>query len=127
MIHSKSCPRNWSIVRGPREAVTVKAENDASRCTTDTRSSLGNNIQHRLEIRRLAGDHAKNLTRCRLLLQGFGEIAITRLQFLKQPDVLDGDHGLGGEGFKQFYLFFREGANFSAANMNRSDRNGFSH
>ena len=36
--------------------------------------------------------------------KGFSKIAITRLQFFKQPDVLDGDHGLIGEGFEQLDL-----------------------
>ena len=39
----------------------------------------------------------KNLTRRGLLLQRF-------LEFLKQPHVLDGDHRLVGEGFKELDL-----------------------
>jgi len=35
---------------------------------------------------------------------------------LKQPDVLDGDDGLVGEGFKQLDLSVRERADLNAAN-----------
>ena len=61
------------------------------------RGTLGDGVQHRLNVRRRAGDHAKDLARGGLLLQRFGE-------FLEQPDVLDGDHGLVGKGFQQFDL-----------------------
>ena len=59
-------------------------------------------IQHRLDIRRRAGDDAQDFTRRGLLLQRL-------LEFLKQPHVLDGDHRLVGEGFKQLDLRRGEG------------------
>ena len=36
------------------------------------------------------------------------------IQFLEQPDVLDGDHGLVGEGLKEFDLRRSERAHFGA-------------
>ena len=49
----------------------------------------------------------KNLARRGLLLQRF-------LEFLKQPHVLDGDHGLVGEGFEKFDLRRGKGAHLGA-------------
>ena len=49
----------------------------------------------------------KNFARRRLLLQRF-------LEFLEQPHVLDGDHGLVGEGFEQLDLRRGEGAHLGA-------------
>ena len=43
-----------------------------------------------------------------LLLQRFGEIVGALAQFVEQPRVLDGDHGLGGEGLHQLDLLVGE-------------------
>ena len=59
--------------------------------------------KHRLNIRRRAGDDAQDLARRRLLLQRLFE-------FLEQPHIFDGDHGLIGEGFEKFDLRRGEGA-----------------
>ena len=76
-------------------------------CVAQPRRIFRHHIQHRLDVRRRAGDHAQNLTRRRLLLQRL-------LEFLEQPDVLDGDHGLIGEGFKQLDLRRGEGTHLGA-------------
>ena len=39
------------------------------------------------------------------MLQGFAQFCIALLKFFEQPDVLDGDDGLGGEGFEKFNMF----------------------
>ena len=67
----------------------------------------------------------KNLARCRLLLQGFGEFAVALLQFFEQSHVLDGDDRLVGEGLEKPDLLFREGTDFGATNINRPDGNTF--
>ena len=76
-------------------------------CVAQPRGIFGNGIQHRLDIRRRAGDDAQDFARRRLLLQRL-------LEFLEQPHVLDGDHGLVGEGFKQLDLRRSEGAHLGA-------------
>ena len=45
----------------------------------------------------------------RLLLERLGEIAVALLELLEQPDVLDGDDRLVGEGLKECDLLVREG------------------
>ena len=48
-------------------------------------------VQHRLDVGRRTRDNAQDFTCRRLLFQRF-------LEFLEQPDVLNSDHGLIGEG-----------------------------
>ena len=64
-------------------------------------------VQHRLNVRRRAGDDAQDFARRCLLLQRF-------LELLEQPHILDGDHGLIGEGFKKLDLRRGEGAHLDA-------------
>ena len=42
------------------------------------------------------------------------EVAVAFLQFFEQPHVLDGDHGLVGEGFEQLDLRRGEGTHLDA-------------
>ena len=46
-------------------------------------------------------DHAQDLARRGLLLEGLGERAVPRLELLEQAHVLDGDHRLVGEGLDE--------------------------
>ena len=84
---------------------------------------LNERIQHRLEIERRAAYDFQHFARRRLLLEGLGEVAVASLQFLEQPHVLDGDHGLVGEGFEKGDLFLRERTDLRSANHNRPDGN----
>ena len=88
---------------------------------TNARGVFCNDIQYRLNIRRRAGDDTQNFARRSLLLQGLGEIAVALLQFFEQPHVLDGDHRLVGEGFKQLDLRRGEGAHFGATRVQHSN------
>ena len=78
-------------------------------CVTQPRRILGHHIQHRLNIRRRAGDHAQNLARRRLLLQRFGELAVASIELVEKPDVLDGDDSLAGECLKKLDLLVGKG------------------
>src|SRR5215469_5950918 len=84
-------------MRGQAHDVSLNQPQHAILCAADARSPLSNGFQHRLDIRGRAGNHAQNLTRRSLLFQRLFE-------FVEQPDVFDGDHGLVGEGFEQFDL-----------------------
>ena len=51
----------------------------------------------------------RRIATCRgLLLQRFRDFAIARLDLVEQPDILDGDHSLVGEGLDQLDLLCRE-------------------
>ena len=78
------------------------------------RGTFGNGVQHRLNVRRRAGDDAQDFACRGLLLQRF-------VEFLKQPHVLDGDYGLVGEGFKQLDLRRSEGAHLDATRAQYSN------
>ena len=103
-----------------RQAKTV-AVNYAKwphRCIAQPCGGFGNHVEHRLDIRRRAGDNAQDFTRGRLLLQRF-------LEFLEQPHVLDGDHGLVGEGLEQLDLLVGEGTNLDVGGSDYTDRDAF--
>ena len=67
----------------------------------------------------------QHFTRCRLLLQSFAQFCVAFLQFFEQPHVLDGDHGLVGEGLQQSDLLLGEWADFGAPDQNNADRTPF--
>ena len=92
---------------------------------TNPRGALDDGVEDRLHVRGRAADDAEHLGRCRLMLQGLAQFCVALLEFLEQPHVLDGDHGLVGEGFKQLDLLFGKGSNFGAANHDRPNGNTF--
>ena len=49
------------------------------------------------------------------------QLARSRFEFLEQPHVLDGDHGLVGEGFEQLDLRRGEGAHLDATRVQCSN------
>ena len=83
---------------------------------TNPRGALDDGVKDRLHVRRRAADDAEHLGRCRLMLQGLAQFCIAFLQFFEQPDVLDGDDGLVGEGFEKSDLLIGERTNLRAAN-----------
>ncbi len=84
-------------------------------------------LEHRSEICGRARDDMQDLSRCRLLFQGLGEVAVACLEFLEQPDVLNGDGGLVGEGLQKGDLPLREEADFRARKLDRPDRDALAH
>ena len=60
------------------------------------------------------------------MLQRLAQFCVALLEFLKQPNVLDGDDRLIGKGFKKRDLLISERTNFRAANHDRADGNAFS-
>ena len=75
-------------------------------------------IQYWLNIRRRAGDDTQISLVAVCCSKRF-------LEFLEQPDVLDGDDGLVGEGFEQLDLLFREWANLGSANQDSTNGYAF--
>ena len=95
--------------------IAINAVHNGIGCATNTSSVLSNYIQHRLDIRRRAGDDAQNLARRCLLLQRFFE-------FVEQPHVLNGDHCLVSEGLHQLDLRRCEGTHLGATCEQSSDQ-----
>ena len=83
---------------------------------------LNEGLQHRLQIKRRPADHLQDFTGGGLLVEGFREIAIARLQLREQPHILDRDHGLVGEGFDEFDLLVGEWLDYAPAHQDETDR-----
>ena len=86
----------------PREPAVPFAESQYHVINAaNLRRALDYGVEDRLHVRRRAADDAEHLGRCRLMLQGLAQFRVALLDFLEQPDVFDGDHGLIGEGFQE--------------------------
>src|SRR4030095_2258305 len=82
----------------------------------------GNPSEDRLDISSRAADDAKDLARRRLLVERFAEGGVARLERLEQPDVLDGDDGLVGEGLHELDLRGRERLDLASSAPDGPDR-----
>jgi hypothetical protein len=63
-------------------------------------------VQDGLDLCRRAGDNAENFAGRGLLLKRLGKVAVSILQFLEQPNVLDCYDSLGGEALEELNLLF---------------------
>src|SRR5262245_35905086 len=104
------------------------AVNIGVRSFAEPRCTFGHHVQYWLNVRRGAGDHAKNFTRGSLLLQGFAKLRVRCFEFpgsmrelLEKADILDGDHRLVRERGDQFDLFIGKGENFLSLNQDHSE------
>jgi hypothetical protein len=84
-------------------------------------------VEHRLHIARRTADYPQDLARGGLLIQRPREVAIARLQLLEQPDVLDRDDGLVGEGLQEGDLFVREASRFAPRDPDCAERQPVPH
>ena len=101
---TKMSPRNHSVPLAESQHHVINPANP--------RGALDDGVEHRLHVRRRAADDAEHLGRRRLMLQRLAQFRVALAEFLEQAHVLDGDDGLGGEGFEQLDLFVRERTNF---------------
>src|SRR5215475_9663868 len=86
------CCNSSKLRRGP-EGIAIYAKDQSVTRFTQPRGIFRDYIQHWLDVCRRACDYAQDFTRRRLLFQRF-------LEFLEQPNILDGDNRLIGESFK---------------------------
>ena len=94
---------------------------------TNPRGALDNGVEYRLHVRGRAADDAEHLGGRRLMLQRLAQFRVALLEFLEQAHVLDGDHGLIGEGFQELICFSVKGSELMRSNKNCSNRNTFAH
>ena len=80
-----------------------------------------NGGEHSFEIERRVHRLATLAERAQLLDRAAKFIGALA-QFVKQPRILDGDNGLGGEGRDQLDLLVGEGTNFLAIHDERTDQ-----
>ena len=91
--------------------------------------AFGNRVEDWLDVGRRMADHAQDLARRRLLLQRLGDLRMSSgegsvlfLELREQPDVLNGDDCLIGEGLEQSDLFVRERVHLGAPEHYRAHR-----
>jgi hypothetical protein len=93
---------------------------------TNPGGALDDGVKDRLHVRGRAADDTEHLGGCGLMLQGLAQFCVTLAEFLKQPHVLDGDHGLVGEGFDEIDLPIRKRFDHVTPNREASYRRSFS-
>src|SRR6185369_14510523 len=72
--------------------------------TAEPCGGFNDDVQYRLQVGGRTADDAENVAGRGLLLQRFHQLLRASLHFLKQADVLDGNHRLVGEGGDQLDL-----------------------
>ena len=108
---TKMSPRNHSVPLAESQHHVIDP--------TNPRGALDDGVEHRLHVRRRAADDAEHLGRRRLMLQRLAQFRVALAEFLEQAHVLDGDHGLIGEGLEQRDLLVGERTNLRTANDDR--------
>src|SRR5262249_10794010 len=111
---TKMSPRNQSVPLPESKHHVINAANPCG--------ALNNGVEDRLHIGGRTADDAQHLGCCRLMLQGLAQFCVALLDLFEQPHVLDGNHGLVGEGLEKRDMFLREGTDLRAANRNSADR-----
>ena len=79
-------------------------------------------VEDRLQVERRAADHLEHIGGRGLLLQGLAEIARCVLHLVEQPDILDRDHRLVGEGGDELDLLLGERLDPLARQHDHADR-----
>src|SRR4029450_1230476 len=116
---TKMSPRNHSVPLAEPQQHGINPTNPGG-----ARDGGG---QHRLHVGGRPADDAEHLGCRRLMLQGLAQFCVAFLQFFEEPYVLDGDDGLIGEGFQQFYLLVAKRTDLSPADYNGPDRHFLAH
>src|SRR5215467_12183628 len=109
-------------MRSATKPLALAQENNRIVRLAKPASILGDGFQHRLNICRRSSDHTEDLACRGLLLKCLGQVAGTPAQLVKQPRVLDGDDGLGGEIGQQRDLLVAEGTNLLVVYDDRTDQ-----
>src|SRR5262249_30260656 len=72
--------------------------------------------EHGLNISRRPADHTEDFARGSLLIEGLGEVSITGLELLEEPNILDGNNRLVGEGLEESHLGIGKWAHIGTQN-----------
>ena len=96
-------------------SVALAAQHPRHRARQQPKCRLGDCVEHRLHIRRRAADDLEDVGRGRLPLQRL-------FCFVELPHVLDGNHGLVGEGLEQLDLRVAERDRFEPCDVDGADR-----
>ena len=111
-LRTRRC-RQRTLVRGDRLTRRRHAWMIGIASRHRTHRRLDHCVEHRLDVGRRLRDRAAG---CR---QSPSAAPATSSQLVEQPHVLDGDHGLVGEGLQQQDLAVGEGAGFASRKCDR--------
>src|SRR5215510_12440592 len=103
------------------DETTVEPEQSGELCLTQSGRGGSDGLEGRLDVRRGTGNDPQDLAGRRLFVQRLGQVLVTRLQFLEEPNVLDGNDGLVGEGFEKLDLTRGEWPRFASQHRDRAD------
>src|SRR6266567_1028347 len=110
-----------SVLSGEVDQRAIEPEDRPKARLRESDRALHDRVENRLDVGRRAADDTQDLTRRRLLIERLGEVAVTSFQLVEEAHVLDGDHGLVGEGLEELDLALRERP-FGLRHDNGADR-----
>ena len=87
--------------------------NDTTIGSRELDSMAHNGTEHSLQVEGRA-DRLTDLTQRFQFADRFRKLLRPRFEFLEEPYILDGDHGLVGEGLQQLDVLFAEWRNDAA-------------
>src|SRR5262245_36119523 len=91
----------------------VETDHKAIKTIAKAHGASDNRIENRLDVGWRAGNDAKNFTR-------LCQLSISCLHLLKEPDIVDGDDSLAGEGSHELDLLVTEGAGTSVRERDKT-------
>src|SRR5262249_48801033 len=101
-------------IRDKLKIRTLRAKDDSHLRFTQPCGRLDKCIQHGLQIESRATDHLEHVGGGGLPLKGFAQLLGARLHLVEQPDILNCDHRLVGEGRDKIDLLLGEWVNHSS-------------
>src|SRR5262245_33023802 len=134
-----SCPgilefRQYPALRSQAKDLAVKPPDDSAPRVAEPCRIVYQRLQNWLQVESGETDDLQDFTRRRLLVQRLGRLcmgrcegAILLLQLGEQSNILDGDHGLVGEGLEQGNLLRPEAARLTPGDAYYAECHPLSH
>src|SRR5215475_4822355 len=126
VAHVVGILRRIAVGCEPKKCLADLASNGSLVSIALARSCFNQRIKNRLQVKGGAADELEHIGGGGLLLKRFGKIPCSRLHLFKQPNVLDCDHCLVGEGFNKLDLLLVERLWRTTHYQNYSNRRSFS-
>ena len=75
--------RSAAVIRGLIHRFSVRAKDGGVGRVAEAYGVLHDRVEHQLRVGVSAANHTKNFTRCRLLVEGLGQLMVVGLPFLE--------------------------------------------
>src|SRR5262249_30474569 len=89
----------WPMCCDESKQLAFQAPDRGIGRAAEASGAFGDDVHHGLDVRRRVGAAPQDLRRRHLLLERLREVTVSSLELVEQADILNGDHGLVGEGF----------------------------